>query len=78
MSKFASLRDEVIYSRADFDDQFSIDDCGGDWYGFVRDFYGKPYLVREADNGFVDVLDPRTAVDAETMWDHLRQSFAKA
>lgn len=58
MSKFNSLKDEVVY-RASLDGSYvadvigSVDDIG--WHGLLLDFYGKDYIVREDSQGFVTV-----------------------
>lgn len=56
MSKFASLRDEVVY-RATLDGSDdtigTVDDIG--WHGLVLNFYGRDYIVSEDSQGFVYV-----------------------
>ena len=57
MSKFASLKDEVVY-RATLngfcaEEIGSVDDIG--WHGLVLDFHGKDYIVQEDSQGFISV-----------------------
>ena len=57
MSKFNSLKDEVVY-RATLngycaDEIGTVDDIG--WHGLLLNFYGKDYIVRVDSQGFVTV-----------------------
>lgn len=71
MSKFNSLRDEVVH-RASLDgcnDEIgSVEDFG--WYGLLLDFYGTHYIIHEDSQGFIYVDEYRrlrTTVDGWTI-----------
>lgn len=70
MSKFNSLKDQVVY-RATLhgcDDELG-DVQGFGWYGLLLGFHGKDYIVHEDSQGFVDVESfsmYRTDADGDT------------
>lgn len=56
MSKYDSLRDEVIDKAANggmYETLGEADSFG--FYAFVTNFYGKDYIVRTNNDGYVDV-----------------------
>lgn len=57
MSKFVSLKDEVVYRATlnGFCDEEvgSVDDIG--WHALLLNFHGKDYIVQEDSQGFVTV-----------------------
>lgn len=67
MSKFSSLKDEVVY-RATLngfcaDEIGTVDDIG--WHGLLLDFHGKDYIVREDLQGFVTVKSFATTYEED-------------
>jgi hypothetical protein len=69
MSKFNSLRDEVVYQKSLEWGGYTRSDGEGGANATPVEVYGKHYVVLEDEQGFVYVTEFDTQVEAETMCD---------